>query len=142
MKKFNYVLAIVVAMVMVAGCNFTNNTNSSKEVMETSKKIPDLTNGIDKVQTSLEDLSTTLENSSDRTNKIQEAGEQLEENWDTIEKQVEEAFPEDYNHIEESLYPLIHEAKKAQPDVQKIKTLLADTKKKIKAFKEKTKPSI
>ncbi|WP_338752757.1 hypothetical protein [Bacillus sp. FJAT-52991] len=141
MKKFNYVSAILVAMMMVTGCNFTNNNDSSKKTMETSKKMPDLTSGIDKVQTSLNDLGTVVDQSPNGTEKIQAIGEHLEENWDTIEKQVEEVYPTDYRNIEESLYPLINEAKKDQPNRQKMKPLITDTKKKITEFKEKLKTS-
>ncbi|WP_100403792.1 hypothetical protein [Bacillus sp. FJAT-42315] len=136
MKKFNYVLVILFAMVM-AGCNFNNHLDSAKKAVETSKEMPDLTRGVDKVLTSLEDLSTVVKQSPNETKKIQSIGEQLAENWDEIEKRVEEAFPEDYKNIEESLYPLISEAKKETPNVQKIKPLMTDTKKKITEFKEK-----
>ncbi|PAQ14166.1 hypothetical protein CD798_11605 [Bacillaceae bacterium SAOS 7] len=137
MKKSNYILVVIVAMMMVAGCNFNTNRDQSKKAVETSKEMPDLTRGVDKVLTSLEDLSTVVKQSPNETKKIQSSGEQLAENWDEIEKRVEEAFPEDYKNIEESLYPLISEAKKETPNVQKIKPLMTDTKKKITEFKEK-----
>jgi iron uptake system EfeUOB component EfeO/EfeM len=61
----------------------------------------------------------------------------IEEKWDKIEKQVEEKYPEDYEDIEKSLYPLIAEAKKDTPDSEKLKTLTEETKNKLNQFHEK-----
>ncbi|WP_203364344.1 hypothetical protein [Bacillus sp. REN10] len=136
MKKSNYVFIAVITAIITAGCNFNSHSNSAGEIVETSQQMPDLTNGISKVQTSLNELGEAVEQSSNKVRKIQILGQQLEENWDTIEKQVEEAYPADYKNIEESLYPLINEAKKDQPNIKNIKTLLTDTKKKINTFQE------
>ncbi|ARI76341.1 hypothetical protein [Halobacillus mangrovi] len=99
----------------------SEETSSSDEGQET-----ELASGIDTVIASVEDLNSSLEDSADVTT-LNEKGKTLEEDWDSIEKKVEEQFPDQYEKIEKSLYPLIDEAKKDEPDVEKMKELVKPT---------------
>ncbi|SDJ80231.1 hypothetical protein [Sediminibacillus albus] len=93
--------------------------------------------GVDTVLATLEDLNDTITSSPDDTAEINQLGKTLSEDWDVIEKQVEENFPDDYKNIEDSLYPLIAYAQKGQPDTKQIKQLIPQVKDKLTAFKEK-----
>ncbi|MFB4164964.1 hypothetical protein ACE1TI_14315 [Alteribacillus sp. JSM 102045] len=97
----------------------------------------DLTSGVEEVQSTLNSLSETAENSSDNPEDIQSEGKKLEESWDAIEKQVEEEYPDDYTNIEESLYPLIDEAKADEPDTDSIQDLTEETQDKLDEFLSK-----
>ncbi len=92
--------------------------------------------GVDTALTNLDELKTTIEN-GDAVEKINEQGMNLETTWDKIEAQVEEEFPDEYKNIEESLYPLIDEAKKDDPDTEKMNELIDKTIMKMTKFKEK-----
>ncbi|WP_141995096.1 hypothetical protein [Bacillus sp. B4EP4a] len=161
MKKFSCFLVVMIFMLlMTAGCS--SNVNDEKaneeqteitedgadseqpekqtveEATATSEDMPDfLSSGSEEVIISLLELKANIETESENTEQIQTTGKDLEESWDSIEKQVEEQHPVDYKNIEESLYPLIDEIKKDQSDVEKIKQLTNDTTEKMKAFKEK-----
>ncbi|WP_100330017.1 hypothetical protein [Bacillus xiapuensis] len=141
MKKFHCFLALAAA-VAISGCNWTHDEKRPKEAAETVQQTADLTSGIGQVQTALQAAETAIERATNPPNKISTAGQQLEKKWDEIEKMIEESYPQDYKNIEKSLYPLINEMKKEQPDLQKLNALLAETKKKISAFKDKINPSV
>lgn len=96
-----------------------------------------LNEGIDTVSTHLEELKSTLENTSDDFGKINEQGMSLDESWEEIESQIEDDYADDYKTIEKSLYPLIDESKKDEPDADKMNQLLDETMEKMNAFKEK-----
>ncbi|WP_099156621.1 hypothetical protein [Virgibacillus ndiopensis] len=152
MKNTLY-FALVVMVLLLAACGASNDEQSQKEqgqknqetnefkTSEVSKEAgntisPDLTSGLDKVLVSLEKLKTTVENSPSETKKIQSTGKMVAENWDQIEKQVEETNPEEYNNIESSLYPLFDEIKKDSPDVVKLKQLIDESIPKVEKFKK------
>ncbi|MFE5430715.1 hypothetical protein [Peribacillus simplex] len=159
MKKFSCFLVVMIFMLlMTAGCSSNVNDEkaneeqteltkagadreqSEKQTVEeaTSEDMPAiLSSGSEEVIISLLELKANIETESENTEQIQTTGKDLEESWDSIEKQVEEQHPVDYKNIEESLYPLINEIKKDQSDVEKIKQLTNDTTEKMKAFKEK-----
>ncbi|MCA1010687.1 hypothetical protein [Halobacillus halophilus] len=99
----------------------SEENGSSDEEMDS-----DLSSGIDTVIGSVEDLDSSLKDSAE-VNTLNEKGKTLEEDWDSIEKKVEEQFPDQYEKIEKSLYPLINEAKKDEPDVEKLKELVKPT---------------
>ncbi|MGP4062499.1 hypothetical protein [Halobacillus sp. H74] len=86
----------------------------------------DLSSGIDTVIASVDALDSSLKDSA-AVNTLNEKGKNLEEDWDSIEKKVEEQFPDQYEKIEKSLYPLINEAKKDEPDAEKMKELVEPT---------------
>ncbi|WP_066174532.1 hypothetical protein [Bacillus marinisedimentorum] len=93
-----------------------------------------LEDGVQNVRASVEELGAAVTTSPER---IKEQGETVEKEWDAIEKQVEEKYPDEYAKIEEGLYPLIDETKKDSPDSKKITTLVEETSKKLKEFQEK-----
>ncbi|MBB6453692.1 iron uptake system EfeUOB component EfeO/EfeM [Salirhabdus euzebyi] len=99
----------------------------------------DLVKGIDKVLETNEKLKKAADKSPENTAKINKLGKELGENWDVIEKQVEEKYPKDYINIEKSLYPLIAYAKKDKPDVKKIVILADEVNEKLVNFKERVK---
>ncbi|MET1178581.1 hypothetical protein ABG775_11575 [Peribacillus simplex] len=153
MKKFSCFLVVMIFMLlMTAGCSSNVNDEKAneeqtelteqpeKQTVEeaTSEDMPAfLSSGSEEVIISLLELKANIETESENTEQIQTTGKDLEESWDSIEKQVEEQHPVDYKNIEESLYPLIAEIKKDQSDVEKIKQLTNDTTEKMRAFKEK-----
>ncbi|WLR50360.1 hypothetical protein LC040_13950 [Bacillus tianshenii] len=92
---------------------------------------------IDSVMASVKALREAAQGSKKDVAPINEKGKALEANWDGIEKQVEEQYPDQYKKIEESLYPLIEEAKKDTPDVEKIDSLIAETQDMLESFKDK-----
>ncbi|MGB8001602.1 MAG: hypothetical protein WCF60_16105 [Anaerobacillus sp.] len=106
-----------------------NTENGNKETI-------DLEVGIDTALTNLNELKKTIENGNE-VEKINEQGMRLDSNWDKIEAQVEEKYPVDYKNIEESLYPLIDEAKKDEPDTEKLNELIKKTIMKMTEFKKK-----
>lgn len=112
------------------GMNDSSSDSGSEETI-------DLDVGVDTALTNLDELKATLENSSDDITAINEQTKTLEENWDKMEAQVEQEFPEEYKDIEESLYPLIDEGKKDEPDTAKMNELIDETVMKMTEFKEK-----
>lgn len=115
----------------------TNKTTDVPTSVQTTKPMSsDLTKGLDKVLTSLETLKTKTEETNVEIEKVNSGAEKLGENWDQIEKQVEGKYPEDYENIEKSLYPLLAEAKKDNPNLVLVTQLLDETATKIQVFKE------
>ena len=112
------------------GMNDSSKDSDSEETI-------DLDVGVDTALTNLDELKATLENSSDDIDTINEQTMTLEENWDKMEAQVEQEFPDEYKDIEESLYPLIDEGKKDEPDTDKMNKLIDETVMKMTEFKEK-----
>ncbi|AZU64439.1 hypothetical protein [Neobacillus mesonae] len=160
MKKIYSILAVILLVLMAAGCSSNaDNEKTAKDQTGTTETQTDgkqqesqsdeetadsnenmsnqLSSGSEKVITVLEKLKTNLETNAENSEVIQTTGKDLEESWDAIEKNVEENYPEDYENIEESLYPLISEAQKDKPDTTAIKKLMNETKEKMEAFKEK-----
>lgn len=82
----------------------------------------------------LKDLAEKQANNSDEINQL---GKEIEESWDKIEKKVEKAYPQDYQYIEESLYPLITVAKQKKLNKTKIRTLSMETLDKLEQFNQK-----
>ncbi|MGI8315886.1 hypothetical protein [Halobacillus mangrovi] len=152
MKKY-YLFSIILALGLILGaCGSSESQDNSDSTEQTSEQDSEATSGnadssegsseentssnegqdtelasgIDTVIASVEDLDSSLEDSAD-VNALNEKGKTLEEDWDSIEKKVEEQFPDQYEKIEKSLYPLIDEAKKDEPDMEKMKELVQPT---------------
>ncbi|KZN98501.1 hypothetical protein [Pseudobacillus badius] len=156
MKTPIYLLAVMTVMLLTAaGCGSkkdeaaepaSTSTDTAKEPViteeageqEEKEKPVDLSGGLEEVSIALEELQSAIDTAPQNAAQLQASGKKAEEKWDAIEEQVEEAHPEDYKNIEESLYPLIDETKKDQPDAEKIKPLLTKTIEKLNAFQEKT----
>ncbi|MDQ0216111.1 iron uptake system EfeUOB component EfeO/EfeM [Oikeobacillus pervagus] len=156
MRTYRSTIALLATMLwLAAGCSSnsaeqmepnstmpqTDQDQVQQEVETTTNITSDLMSGLEKVETSLKKLQSTVEKSSSDPMSLNMAGEQLDESWDVIEDKIEDHYPDDYKNIEESLYPLINEAKKDQPDTTKVKQLIDDTMKKITEFKEKVEKS-
>ncbi len=91
---------------------------------------------LDEVLRTLEKLEKTVSDSPIDVKAIHKSGSLLEEKWDVIEKQVEEIDKASYMYIEETLYPLIAEAKKDSPNVENMKALMKQTQERLIKFKE------
>ncbi|KKB33583.1 hypothetical protein [Bacillus thermotolerans] len=158
MKKFGYFFAAVGCVVLIAaGCSAgTDDGQATEELTETEVESEQMTDetaeetagmnesepvdvisGSEKVSTSLQNLKDAVETDAEDVIQIQSIGNEIQESWDAIEKEVEAQQPEEYKDIEETLYPLINETQKEQPDVETIKQLTEDTAVKIEAFREK-----
>ncbi|CAH0345827.1 hypothetical protein [Bacillus sp. CECT 9360] len=150
MKKL--LVMIMTAVFFLGGCMSEQDqgkelkTSKDIEVMQqthasdkaNSEESDDIVLGVDKVLSIIKEVETAMENSAD-PKRLHAIGQQMEEEWDTIEKKVEKKFPVDYKSIEESLYPLIAELGKSQHDLAKIKDLSDQTKAKLDLFKIKAK---
>jgi iron uptake system EfeUOB component EfeO/EfeM len=151
-KLFSFIL---ISGLFLGGCGGNDNADEVKEVAPAedtepasgdgkqmdgsgnSEKQDQLEAGLEETTNSVDELSISLKNASGDTQKLNEQGKMIEEKWDEIEKQIEESHPEDYENIEQSLYPLIAEAKKDNPDIENLKSLSEDTKNKLKEFHDK-----
>lgn len=136
MKKLSYVLTpIALTGLLAAGCGTDESEqpvrdNQTDAIEEHARDMPEK---LDNVVGTLKELKANVE-TPDSAEEIQETAKVLEEHWDLVEKEVEEQYPDDYENIEESLYPLIAEAKKEEPDVEKMKTLIDETNGKLTEF--------
>jgi iron uptake system EfeUOB component EfeO/EfeM len=157
MKNIKPFSSLLIVGLLLGGCGGNDNAEEVKEVTpdEESKPAADdekteenssndenamnLTAGVEETTNSLEELSMTLTDTPDDTKKLNEQGSKIEEKWDQIEKQVEDNYPDDYENIEKSLYPLIEEAKKDTPDAENLKNLTEDTMNKMNEFHGKVK---
>ncbi|MDC3412107.1 hypothetical protein NC797_01590 [Aquibacillus sp. 3ASR75-11] len=154
MKKNIFTLGCILILSVLASCSSAQDeSDKSKDVNGTGeteskevsapykengeKKETSIAEGTEIVIATVEKLKETVKKSPNDGAKINKFGDALQENWDIIEKQVRERYPEDYKNIEESLYPLINYAKKDTPDVKKIKPLIKATYDKLTVFKEK-----
>ncbi|ASN06938.1 hypothetical protein [Virgibacillus necropolis] len=154
MKKILF-LMLTSLLLVTAACSTGNEeqTNEGQNEPNTEKPESDapqedtgqsdesdstnLVSGVDQVLGSIDELKTVITESPEDTEKIQNVGSEVGEKWDEIEKTVEEKYPEDYEYIEESLYPLKAEVEKDKLNMEKINQLTAETEKKVKEFKKK-----
>ncbi|WP_117169596.1 hypothetical protein [Paraliobacillus sediminis] len=105
----------------------TQNNSSDATIME----------GVNTVLATIEALKDVVEQSPDESKEIIKRGKKLDEDWELIEKKVEDAYPEDYTNIEESLYPLIDAAQSEKPNNDVLKKLITEVNDKLFKFKEK-----
>ncbi|MDQ0217325.1 hypothetical protein ELQ35_07695 [Peribacillus cavernae] len=145
-----YILPILIAGTFLGGCTPESDQSQPKgsaEDLETmqqthavdengSENHADIVLGVNKVLAKIKELDTNKDDNTD-AKSLNANGKQIEEEWDKIEKKVEKSFPEDYKNIEESLYPLIAELKKAEPDVAKVNEWSNQTKAKLDLFRMK-----
>ncbi|MFD1361054.1 hypothetical protein [Lentibacillus salinarum] len=97
----------------------------------------EIQNGTNEVITKIKELKELTEKQVNNRDEINQLGKEIEESWDEIEKKVEKAYPEDYQNIEESLYPLITMAKQEKLNKTKIRTLSLETLDKLEQFNQK-----
>ncbi|GAA0481754.1 hypothetical protein GCM10008986_03090 [Salinibacillus aidingensis] len=111
-------------------------TEDTEAVGVANEEERNLVTHLDTVLTSVDELEKVIEETPDEVRTINEKGEVLEKNWDEIEKQVEELDPDAYANIERSLYPLMAEAQKENPDIEKMKSLSEEVTEKLEDFKQ------
>ncbi|OAT82591.1 hypothetical protein A6P54_08585 [Bacillus sp. MKU004] len=153
MKIIKLFSSLLIVGLLLGGCGGNDNAEEVKEIAPDKEEATpgtgdektnddntkNLTAGVEDTKGSLEELSMTLTNTPEEAKKLNEQGSKVEEKWDQIEKQVEDNYPDDYENIEKSLYPLIEEAKKDTPDAENLKNLTEDTMNKMNEFLEKVK---
>ncbi|MBO9129237.1 hypothetical protein [Bacillus sp. 165] len=104
--------------------NITTQTELQKEITEVIQQIKKLN----------EQLKASPNQSA-----INQAGKDLAEKWDSFEDRVEDKYPEQYEKIEENLYPLIGETGKQKLDIQKMQMLIRNVLKDLAAFLQQLK---
>ncbi|MFD4930926.1 hypothetical protein ACFWMS_18735 [Peribacillus butanolivorans] len=154
MKDFRlFTSGLILGTILLSGCNNTAKPDEDQQeanpvINEKSNKTADETqsnqgtetikNGVDEVLQSINELEQEVSVGEDSA-KIQEIGKEISSNWDSIEKQVEEAYPDWYERIEKNLYPLIGESGNPEKDIKKINKLSKATKEDLQLFLEEVK---
>jgi hypothetical protein len=149
--KINRICILLLAMgtvVSVTACNGLNETQQQSQAKqeqvgarEEAKPVsalqpPAIDTGVKGVIQLTGELEKQLQNNP-KPGVVNEIGKKMAEKWDSVEKEVEKRYPDDYKKIEESLYPLIAEAGKQQLDVSKIKALNIQVRQKLEKFLDK-----
>ncbi|MFE4707707.1 hypothetical protein [Peribacillus simplex] len=139
---------VILGAMLLSGCN--NSSEPDKAQQEKSmNENPDsntgetqnaevIKKGVGDVIQSIKGLESEISTEAD-AGKIQEMGKEISSIWDSIEKQVEDEYPDWYERIEENLYPLIGESGNADKDLEKMKRLSETTKEDLQLFLEKVK---
>ncbi|MFD6208967.1 hypothetical protein [Peribacillus sp. NPDC060253] len=141
---------LIFGTILLSGCNNTiksdehnqeknpvTNEKSDNNAAETQDaKV--IKTGVDEVIQSINALVTEVSAEAD-PEKIQELGEKVSSNWDSIEKQVEDDYPDWYERIEKNLYPLIGESGNPEKDTEKILELTKATKEDLQLFLKEVK---
>ncbi|MFU2014524.1 hypothetical protein ACM6Q7_05540 [Peribacillus butanolivorans] len=154
MKGFRlFTIGFFLGTILLSGCNNTAKPDEDQQeanpvINEKSNKTADETqsnqgtetikNGVDEVLQSINALEQEV-SVGEGSAKIQEIGKEISSNWDSIEKQVEEAYPDWYERIEKNLYPLIGESGNPEKDIKKINKLSKATKEDLQLFLEEVK---
>lgn len=137
MKKFLLFIGIVpITSLMLVGFNNAEQHSDVRGMHELSNK-EDILRGTSEVITTTEELKELTESDENNSTEINQLGEEIEKRWDRIEKKVEMDYPEDYTHIEESLYPLIAMANREIPNKKQLHDLSKETLEKLENFKKK-----
>ncbi|WP_138417545.1 hypothetical protein [Aquibacillus sediminis] len=145
MKKLTILFASVFAagVTVTTSLQFTETTSADGEAQQvstshiTNEQTVDLEKGIEVVIYKVGKLQGKVNVSPDDIGQINEITESIEENWDMIEEQVEEKYPDDYTYIEESLYPLIAVGKQEKPDMEELEKYIKESEQKLTEFQEK-----
>ncbi|WP_434169380.1 hypothetical protein [Peribacillus frigoritolerans] len=134
----------VLGSILLSGCN--NSAEPDEAQQENSPVMnenPDsntgetqvIKKGVGDVIRSIKGLDSEISMEAG-SEKIQELGKEISSNWDSIEKQVEDEYPNWYERIEKNLYPLIGESGNPDKDLEKMKRLSEATKKDLQLFLE------
>ncbi|MDM5454066.1 hypothetical protein [Peribacillus simplex] len=141
---------VVLGAILLSGCN---NSSEPDEAQQENSPVmnenPDsntgetqnaevIKKGVDDVIQSIKGLESEISTEAD-SGKIQEMGKEISSTWDSIEKQVEDEYPDWYERIEKNLYPLIGESGNPDKDLEKIKRLSEATKEDLQLFLEEVK---
>jgi iron uptake system EfeUOB component EfeO/EfeM len=138
---------VVLSAILLSGCNNSTepdeaqqekspvmNENPDSNAGETQKEEV-IKKGVDDVIQSIKGLESEINMEAD-SEEIEELGKEISSTWDSIEKQVEDEYPNWYERIEKNLYPLIGESGNPDKDLEKIKRLSEATKKDLQLFLE------
>jgi iron uptake system EfeUOB component EfeO/EfeM len=138
---------VVLGAILLSGCsNSAESDEAQQEKSPVMNENPDsntgeaqnaevIKKGVGDVIQSIKGLETELSAEAD-PERIQEMGKEMSSVWDSIEKQVEDEYPDWYERIEKNLYPLIGEAGNPEKDLEKIKRLSEATKEDLQLFLE------
>ncbi|WP_342605300.1 hypothetical protein [Peribacillus sp. FSL E2-0159] len=141
---------VVLGAILLSGCNNTAEPDESQqEKSPVMNENPDsntgetqnaevIKKGVGDVIQSIKGLESEISTESD-SEQIQEMGKEISSTWDSIEKQVEDEYPDWYERIEKNLYPLIGESGNPDKDLEKIKRLSEATKEDLQLFLEEVK---
>jgi iron uptake system EfeUOB component EfeO/EfeM len=109
---------VVLGAILLSGCgNSAEPDEAQQEKSPVKNENPEsntgetqnaevIKKGVGDVIQSIKGLETELSAEAD-PERIQEMGKEMSSVWDSIEKQVEDEYPDWYERIEKNLYPLI-----------------------------------
>ncbi|WP_249593843.1 hypothetical protein [Peribacillus frigoritolerans] len=138
---------VVLGAILLSGCgNSAETDEAQQEKSPVMNENPDsntgetqnavvIRKGVGDVIQSIKGLESELNAEAD-PERIQEMGNEMSSVWDSIEKQVEDEYPDWYERIEKNLYPLIGESGNPEKDLEKIKRLSEATKEDLQLFLE------
>lgn len=141
---------VVLGAILLSGCNNSAGPDEAQqEKSPVMNENPDsnlgetqnaevIKKGVGDVIQSIKGLESEISTEAD-SEKIQEKGKEISSAWDSIEKQVEDEYPDWYERIEKNLYPLIGESGNPDKDLAKIKRLSEATKEDLQLFLEEVK---
>ncbi|MFF2455556.1 MULTISPECIES: hypothetical protein [Peribacillus] len=141
---------VILGAMLLSGCNNSSEPDEAQqEKSPVLNENPDantgetqnaevIKKGVGDVIQSIKGLESEISTEAD-SGKIQEMGKEISSTWDSIEKQVEDEYPDWYERIEKNLYPLIGESGNADKDLEKMKRLSEATKEDLQLFLEKVK---
>lgn len=107
---------VVLGAILLSGCsNSAEPDEAQQEKSLVMNENPDsntgeiqnaelIKKGVGDVIQSIKGLESELSTEAD-SEKIQERGKEISSVWDSIEKQVEDEYPDWYERIEKNLYP-------------------------------------
>lgn len=129
---------VLAGVLSVTGCSASGTGESAQqvpkeEVQSVNQVQPDLKTGVNSVLKEVQKLENYLKTSSQQET-INKLGKEIAKIWDSFEDDVEEAYPDQYDKIEENLYPLIAETGKQQLDIAKIQELVKKVQEDLKMF--------
>lgn len=142
MRKVFYLLMTAFILMGAAACDAGSNEPEETQqqpaqeaaTQANNSTSEDLASGVDNVLSAVKELKKVPANDAQ---KIKKAGKSLREDWDKIEKEVEDNYLNYYMNIEHTLYPLIGETQNAKPNGEKVSKLCDVTIRKLEAFKKK-----
>jgi hypothetical protein len=136
--------AVILGAIMLSGCNNSSepdeaqqekspvmNENPDANTVDTQNA--EVKKGVSDVIQSIKGLESEISTEAD-PEKIQEMGKEISSTWDSIEKQVEDEYPDWYERIEKNLYPLIGESGNPDKDLEKINRLSEAAKEDLQLF--------
>ncbi|MFF2583236.1 hypothetical protein [Peribacillus sp. NPDC058075] len=138
---------VILGAMLLSGCsNSSEPDEAQQENSPVMNENPDantsetqfIKKGVGDVIRSIKELDSEISMEAE-SEKIQELGKEVSTTWDSIEKQVEDEYPDWYERIEKNLYPLIGESGNADKDLEKMKRLSEATKEDLQLFLEKVK---